>query len=456
MSYLPISAEQRQAMLEVVGVSSVEELYSDIPECSLLGRPLAIPAGMSEAGLSARLSELAGKDRAADELVSFLGAGCYDSFVPAIVDATISRPEFFTAYTPYQPEVAQGTLQAAYEFQSYVARLTGMDVANASMYDGATAMVEACLLSAHATGRHKVVVSGAVHPEWLDTLDTYAHGGLVGPVVAPVVQGRTDLHAAESMLQDAAAFVIADPSFLGTLEDLAEAARLAHDAGALLVVATDLSLAGVLRPPGEYGADVVVGEGQPLGSAMSFGGPGFGFFAVREKYLRRMPGRIVGRTVDADGATAYVLTMQTREQHIRREKATSNICSNHALNALAATVHLAALGPQGLAEAGRASVAKAHYLRDALLATGRFEAPWEARFAREFALRYVGDPARFQLAALDRGFLAGVPLSRFPRLGAYLGEGEPLENLLLFAVTEKRTRAQLDAFVEFVKEGSGS
>ncbi len=454
MAYLPIPDEHRDAMLEAVGVRSVEELFADIPECSLLGRPLVLPQGLSELELTARLAELARRDRGATDLVSFMGAGCYDSFVPSIVDATISRPEFFTAYTPYQPEVSQGTLQAIYEFQSYMVRLTGMDVANASMYDGATAMVESCLLAAHATGRRRVVVSGALHPEWLETLDTYATAGLVEPVVVPVVDGRTDLRAAADLVADAACLVIADPSFLGTIEYLGEAARLAHDAGALLVACADLTLSGVLRPPADFGADIVVGEGQPIGNAMSYGGPGFGFFAARQEYLRRMPGRIVGRTVDAEGATGFVLTMQTREQHIRREKATSNICSNHALNALAATVHLATLGPDGLRETGRAAVAKAHYLRDALLATGRFSAPWDAPFAREFALRFDGDVAGLQEAALDAGFLAGVSLARFPQLAPVLGR--PVDDLMLFAVTEKRTRAQIDAFVAFVREVSAS
>ena len=250
------------------------------------------------------------------------------------------------------------------------------------------------------------------------------------------------------LLEDAACLVVADPSFLGTLEDLPEAARLAHGAGALLVVATDLSLMGILEPPSASGADVVVGEGQPLGNPMSFGGPGFGFFAARSQYLRRMPGRIVGRTVDAEGARGFVLTMQTREQHIRREKATSNICSNHALNALAATVHLCMLGPEGLAQTGRAAVAKALYLRDALVATGRFSAPWDAPFAREFVLRFDGDVAKMQAAALEAGYLAGVALHRFPELEEILGV--PLDDLVLFAVTEKRTREEMDAFVKEV------
>jgi glycine dehydrogenase subunit 1 len=448
LSQLPIPDEHRDAMLAAVGVSSVEDLFADIPANVRLQRELDLPAGLSEMELTARLEGLARRDSGASSLVSFMGAGCYDSFVPAIVDSTVSRPEFFTAYTPYQPEVSQGTLQAIYEHQSYVCRLTGMDVANASMYDGATAMVEACLLAAHATRRDRVVVSGAVHPEWIETLRTYAAAGLLDPVVLPVEQGRTRLDMAAPLLEDAACLVVADPSFLGTLEDLTEAARLAHEAGALLVVTTDLSLMGVLEAPAAAGADVVVGEGQPLGNTMSFGGPGFGFFAARSEYLRRMPGRIVGRTVDAEGARGFVLTMQTREQHIRREKATSNICSNHALNALAATVHLAMLGPEGLAQTGRAAIAKALHLRGALIATGRFSAPWEAPCAREFVLRFHGDVASMQAQALGSGFLAGVALARFPVLEEICGM--PVDDLVLFAVTEKRTRREMDDFVKVV------
>jgi glycine dehydrogenase subunit 1 len=444
MAYLPIPEEHRAQMLEAVGVSSVSDLFADIPACSLLDRPLALPAGMSEMELSAHLAGLARRDTPTSRLVSFLGAGCYDTFVPAIVDSTVSRPEFFTAYTPYQPEVSQGTLQAIYEYQSYVTRLTGMDVANASMYDGATAMVEAALLAVHQTGRKRVVVSGSVHPEWIETLRTYAEAGLMEPVVAYVQRGVTQVDALGPLLVDAACLIVADPDFFGNLEDLAAAGEKAHEAGALFVVATDLSLLGVLAPPGEYGADVVVGEGQPLGNAQSYGGPGFGFFAACQKFLRRMPGRIVGRTVDVDGADAFVLTMQTREQHIRREKATSNICSNHALNALAALVHLAMLGPRGLAETGTAAVAKAHYLRSALIATGRFSAPWDVPFAREFVLRYDGDVAAMQDAMLARGYLAGVALSRFAMEREILDT--VTDDLVLFAVTEKRTRVELDAF----------
>jgi glycine dehydrogenase subunit 1 len=407
-----------------------------------LRRPLALPEGMSEMELQRHLSGLASRNLDADRVVSFLGGGCYDHFIPAIVDAVVSKPEFFTAYTPYQPEISQGTLQAIFEYQSMICALTGMDVSNASMYDGATAMAEAAWLAVHATGRRRIVVASTVHPEWLDVLRTYALAGAFEVVAAPARDGVVEVESLGEASADAAAVIVADPNFYGNLEDLQTLGTLAHDAGALFVVAVNPILSGVLAPPSEYGADVVVGEGQPLGSAMSFGGPGFGFFACRDAFLRRMPGRIVGRTVDVDGRPAFVLTMQTREQHIRREKATSNICSNHALGALAAGVYLSAVGPEGLAEVGRACVAKAHYLHDALVGTGRFTPAFpDAPFAHEFALAYDGNAHEMAETMLERGFLAGLELSRF---------SPELSGLVLFAVTEKRTREEMDRFVEEV------
>jgi glycine dehydrogenase subunit 1 len=441
MRFIPVTPEQQEAMLTVIGVPAVSDLFEVIPSEVRLARPLDMAGGITELELARRLGELSASDLDASQVVSFLGAGCYDHFVPAIVDAVVSKPEFFTAYTPYQPEISQGTLQAIYEYQSLVCLLTGMDVANASMYDGASALAEAGWLAVHATGRRRIVVASTIHPEWREVLDTYATAGELEVVTAPSNDGVLDLGALPALAADAAAVLVADPDFFGNLEPIADVGEIAHAAGALFVVAANPILAGVLAPPSLAGADVVVGEGQPLGNAMSFGGPGFGFFACRQQHLRRMPGRIVGRTVDHDGRPAFVLTMQTREQHIRREKATSNICSNHALNALAAGVYLSSLGPEGLAEVGRACVAKAHHLRAELIGTGRFSAPWERPFAHEFALRYDGDVAAMQKAMLDRGFLAGLDLARFSAGDA---------GLVLFAVTEKRTRAEMDAFVREV------
>lgn len=429
-------------MLAAVGATSVDDLFESVPPGVRLTRPLAIADGVSEMEVAARLRALADTDTPATRLVSFAGAGCYDHYVPSIVDHVVRRPEFFTAYTPYQPEVSQGTLQNIYEYQTMICELTGMDVANASMYDGATAFVEAALMAARVTRRSRIVVAGSAHPEWRVVLQTYAASGNIEIVTCPVEDGLIAPETARLLVDDStAALLVASPNFLGHIENLSALAEIAHASGALLAVAMNPALAGVLEPPATFGADIVVGEGQPLGNAMSFGGPGFGFFACRQAHLRQMPGRVVGATVDVDGTRAYVLTMQTREQHIRRERATSNICSNHALNALAAAVYLSAMGADGLAAVGTACVAKAHHLRDRLLASGKFSSPWEARFAHEFAVRYDGDIAAMQDVMLARGYLAGVDL----------GMVDPgLDGLVLFAVTEKRTRAEIDAFVEEV------
>ena len=408
---------------------------------------------MSEPELAEHLKRLSARDLDADRVVSFLGAGCYDHHVPAIVDAMISKPAFFTAYTPYQAEVSQGTLQAVYEFQTMMAELAGMDIANASMYDGATALAEAALMAARITRRDKVVVSANVHPEWRATLATYAASGTLDVVECPSAEGRCDLEALARLVDDTvAAVLVSHPTFYGCLEDLDALAELAHGSGALLVAASNPLLLGVLEPPGSLGADVVVGEGQPLGVPMSFGGPGFGFFACHANHARQMPGRVVGRTVDVDGRTGFVLTLQTREQHIRRERATSNICSNHALTALAASVYLCAVGASGLADIATSCVSRAHYLRERLLTTGRFEPVWETPFGHEFVLRYAGDVGQMQSAMLERGFLAGYALARMELPDPGLDDPG---SLVMFAATERRTRAQIDAFADaFVEEVS--
>ena len=447
MRYIPVSCEQREEMLRAVGVGSVEDLFGDIPESVRLREPLDLPPGVSEMEAAAALRRLADANSPATRLVSFAGAGCYDHYIPAIVDHVLSRPEFFTAYTPYQPEVSQGTLQNIYEFQTMVCELTGMDVANASMYDGATAFTEAALMAARITRRTRVLVSSAVHPEWLATLETYASTGVLSCERVKADAGATALADLERLLSEGdevAAVLCAAPTFFGCLEELERIAGLAHKAGALLIVATDPILAGVLEPPAVYGADIVVGEAQVLGSPMSFGGPGLGLFACRAEYLRSMPGRIVGRTVDADGDDGFVLTIQTREQHIRRERATSNICSNHALNALAASVYLSAVGVAGLESVGRSCVSKAHALRAGLLETGRFSAPWDTPFALEFALAFDGDVERMQAVMLDHGYLAGVSLDQ-------VAPGLAPAGTVLFAVTERRTDEEIGSFLKEVR-----
>ena len=463
MRYIPVTCEQREAMLRAVGVPNVDSLFEVIPQSVRVEGGLDLPGGLTEIELSAHLASLADQNVPASELVSFMGAGCYDHYIPSIVDHVVSKPEFFTAYTPYQPEVSQGTLQAIYEYQSMICSLTGMDVSNASMYDGATSLVEAALMACRITKRHKVVCFPTVHPEWQNTLATYARAGqfdVVEPLSVDVAAGGTVLSldvdddartlSAALAENECAAVLVQTPNFFGAFEDLERIARMAHDAGALLVVATDPILLGIMEPPSAYGADIVVGEGQVLGGATSYGGPGLGFFACRQEHVRQMPGRLVGRTVDVDGAMAFVLTLSTREQHIRREKATSNICSNHALNALAAGAYLAAVGEHGLAGIARSCVAKAHYLREQLLGTGRFRAPWDTPFGYEFALEYLGDVRSMQEDMLARGFFAGVDASD---VEAECATGMlPLagQNLILFAVSEKITRAEMDAFVKEV------
>lgn len=439
MRFIPVTCEQRERMLASIGVGSVDDLFSPIPQEARLDRPIALPQGLSEVELAAEL--LALSDENVSGLISFAGAGCYDHYVPAIVDSVVSKPAFFTAYTPYQPEVSQGTLQAIYEYQSMICALTGMDVANASVYDGATALAEAALMAARVTRRYRVVVSETVHPEWREVLSTYARGGTIEVVEAPARDGVADVDALRALADGAAAVLMGSPNFFGCVEDVRAVCSCAHEAGALAVVAVNPIMLGVMEAPGALGADIVVGEGQPLGNPMSFGGPGLGLFAARSEFLRQMPGRIVGRTVDVEGRPGFVLTMQTREQHIRREKATSNICSNHSLNALAAAVYLSAVGARGLAGIARSCISKAHHLHDELLATGRFERFSEAPFAHEFALRYAGDVRAMRNEMLERGFVAGVDAGDFD---------ERLSGVVIFAVTEKRTKAQIDAFVKEV------
>lgn len=444
MRHIPVTCEQREKMVRALGVSSVEELFADVPEEVRLRRLLDLPGAMSEIELMAHVRRLARANTPAGAVVSFAGAGCYDHHVPSVVDHVLRRPEFFTAYTPYQPEVSQGTLQAIFEYQTMTCELTGMDVANASMYDGATALVEAALMASRLTRRPRVVCLDTVHPEWQGTLATYADAGPLEVEFAAADEVPSRLAAG-----DVAAVLAQCPDFFGRLVDMRRTADAAHAAGALLVTAVNPVLLGVLEPPGRMGADIVVAEGQVLGGAMSYGGPGLGMFACREAHVRQMPGRLVGATVDADGAPAYVLTLSTREQHIRREKATSNICSNHALNALAAGAYLSAVGASGLEGIGRACIAKAHHLRAMLLETGAFSAPWDTPSGHEFVLRYHGDAGAMHRAMFAHGYLAGVVLSD---LDGEWPAGPPVDTsgLVMFAVTEKRTRAEMEAFVEAV------
>ena len=440
MSFIPHSDADRRAMLERIGVSHVMELYSDIPDELILTEPLDVPEALSEWEAMRLLDELAARNRS---LITFAGAGQYDHYVPAAVDHLIRRSEFYTAYTPYQPEVSQGTLQSIYEFQTMVAELMGMEVANASMYDGPSAAAEAAIMACAVARRRKVVGAGSLHPHYRKVARTYLEGR--GAELVRVEPGENGLLSAGSIASvvdtDTACVVLQSPNFYGLIEELDEIAEVVHEVGAALVVVTDPVGLAVLRAPGECGADIVVAEGQPFGNSPSYGGPVVGLFAATKKYMRKMPGRIVGATVDMEGRRGYVLTLQTREQQIRREKATSNICTNQGLNALAATIHMALIGRVGLREVAETSMQNAHYARRRIDETDGVEPMFpDAPFFREFAVRTKDDSR----AVLERGFdadiLAGVSLSRFPDLHCPDG--------LLLAFTEKRTRAEIDLLVE--------
>ena len=437
MDFVPMTAAERRAMLERIGVRDVEELFADIPEPARLRRPLDLPPPLSEAELLRHLRELAERNAHVQRYPSFLGAGAYDHLIPTVVQHVISLPEFYTAYTPYQAEVSQGTLQAIFEFQTLICQLTAMEVANASMYDGASAAAEAALAATAITGRRRVVVSEAVHPEYRQVMATYLGNQGIGLETAPWDQGLTDLQALARRLDaETAAVVMQQPNFFGCLDEMAQAAELAHRAGALLVAVVDPISLGLLAPPGDYGADFAVGEAQALGNPLSYGGPYVGFFAARRQHIRRMPGRIVGLARDVEGRRAFALVLQTREQHIRRERATSNICTNQGLNALAATVYLAALGREGIREVAEACLQKAHYAHQQLSRLPGVAAPWPAPFFKEFVLAFDVDP-RTVVRRLweEHGILGGLPLGRFyPQLAS----------ASLWCVTEARTRDEID------------
>jgi len=438
MNYIPINFQQKKEMLDAVGVENIEELFVDVPKQARLKGLLPLGDGAGEMELVSKITALAKKNTPATELVSFAGAGCYDHYIPSFIDHLLVRPEFFTAYTPYQPEVSQGTLQAVYEYQTGICQLTGLDMANASMYDGATAMVEAAFMAVRLSRkRDKVVVAGSLHPEYLETLKTYTHADTVKTTVVDAVDGVTPKDDILSAIDDTvAAVIVGYPNFYGAYEPPEEIADEIHAHKGLLIVVANPFMLGLVEAPGNLGADIVVGEAQPLGNPMSFGGPGLGYFACTSACTRQMPGRIVGKTTDVDGHTGYVLTLSTREQHIRREKATSNICSNHALNALAAGMYLAGVGPTGLKKLALSAVSKARYLHDALIATGRFEPLNEYVYGYEFALVYKGVAQALYDDLFERGYISGVVLD---------------EQVMLFAVTEKRSREEIDAFVSEVE-----
>ncbi len=441
MRYIPTTQEERERMLAALGIQSLEELFQAIPSHIRSDPSRVLPEPLAESQLLRHMQELASQNQDTQALVSFMGAGAYDHLIPAVVNHVTQRGEFLTAYTPYQAEISQGVLQAIFEFQTLIAELTGMDAANASMYDGATALAEACLMACNAARRQKVVLPATLHPEWIDVVKLYLESQDIHVEILPFdgEAGTVDLTAlTDDLGSDAACVVAPYPNFFGLLEPVEELSQWIHDRKGLFVMAVDPVAMGLLQSPGAVGADIVVGDGQPLGNAMAYGGPSFGFFACRgTKLVRRMPGRIVGQTQDLDGKRGFVLTMQTREQHIRREKATSNICSNQALNALAGAVHLCVLGPEGLREAAYQCLQKATYLKQCLKDIG-IKTAFSAPSFREFVAAADVNWAEVNKRLLEYGFLGGLPLGQYH---------EDLDSCVLLSVTEARTKEEIDRFV---------
>lgn len=434
-SYLPHTAQDRAAMLSTLQLSDIDDLFADIPQSVRLGRDLALEPGVSEWSLMRELQAMASRNTHVEEVISLLGAGAYHHHVPSVVEAITGRSEFYTAYTPYQPEISQGVLQAIFEYQSLVASLMGMDVANASLYDGATALGEAAMMACSHTRRNRVLVARTVHPEYRAVLSTYARGQSVDVVDMPMADGVTDVDALEAMLSsDVAAVMVQYPNFFGSIEDVRRMADLAHAHGALLVVSAYPIALGLLESPGALGADIAVAEGQSLGNALNFGGPYLGVMTVRSSLTRKLPGRIAGQTRDRDGRRGFVLTLQAREQHIRREKASSNICSNQALNALAASVYLANMGPQGLHTVAYQCLAKAHYAQERFASVG-YPRVFGGSFFNEFVINLGRQAAQKYKALTADGIFFGYPLD-----AVY----EELSGHVLVAMTETTSKEQID------------
>ncbi len=436
--YLPMTETDKKEMLETIGVNSIDELFSDIPEKVRFKGLLNIPKAKSESSLLKELKQLASKNNDTDSNVSFLGAGIYNHYKPVIVDHVISRSEFYTAYTPYQPEISQGELQAIFEFQTMIAELTGMDLANSSMYDGGTSLAEAGMLAAAHTKRKKLLVSESVHPEYREVVTTYAKGQSIEIVLVPAKNGVTDIEALKGLLDsDTAAVMVQYPNFFGQIEDIKTIGKLTHEAKSLYVVSSNPLALGVLTPPGKLGADITVGDAQPFGIPESFGGPYCGYFATTKQLMRKVPGRLVGETLDQNGLRGYVLTLQAREQHIRREKATSNICSNQALLALASSVAMTALGKQGIQEMAKQNIVKTRFAKNAFEAAG-FEVPFQGAHFNEIVVKTNKPVQEINKILLQKGIIGGFDLGRlYPEL----------ENHVLIAVTELRTKEEIEALV---------
>lgn len=422
-------------MMEVIGVKSLDELYAEVPEQIRFRGDYQLPEAMSEIEVRQLFEQLGAQNKT---LVCFAGAGVYDHYTPSVIPQQLSRSEFLTSYTPYQAEISQGTLHYIFEFQSMMAELTGMDISNASMYDGSTASAEAMMMAVAAGKKqNRFLVSETVDPKTVAVMKTYAHFHGISMEMIPAANGVTSKESLEALLAQGgvAGVMVQQPNFYGIVEDYSGFADLCHDAKALFVMNSIIADLAVLKTPGEWGADIAVGDGQSLGIPMQWGGPYVGYMCCTEKLIRKMPGRIVGKTVDNRGQRAFVLTLQAREQHIRRQKATSNICSNQSLMALFVTMYCSLMGKQGLKEAAELSYAGAHYLCEKLCATGRFKLTYEKPFFNEFVVSYDGDVDALQKRLVDNGFFAGVKIA---------------DGQLMFAVTEKRTKEEIDKLIELV------
>lgn len=434
--YIPNTEVDKKQMLDSIGVSSIGDLFSDIPTNLKLNRELNIGKAMSEIEILEHMKSLAEKNKSTDDLVCFLGAGAYDHYIPSIVKHLAMRSEFYTAYTPYQPEISQGTLQVIFEYQTLMTNLTGMDVTNASMYDGPTATAEAAIMACENTRRKSIIVSKTVNPETRKVLKTYLTVRDIELIEVDMVDGATDVEKLKSLVnKNTAGVIVQSPNFFGIIEDVTEVEKIIHENKGNLIMYVDPISLGILKTPGELGVDIVVGEGQSLGNRLNFGGPHLGFLATTSKLVRKLPGRIVGQSIDVDGRRAFVLTLQAREQHIRRYKATSNICSNQGLNVVMAAIYLITMGKKGLREVALQSTQKAHYAYNEIIKTGKFKPLFDKPFFKEFAVSSNIDASKVNKELLNKGILGGYELRK---------EYNELNNGLLFCVTEKRTKEEID------------
>jgi glycine dehydrogenase subunit 1 len=437
--YIPNTLEDEKLMLKSIGVESIQELFKDIPEDVKLNRALSINEPMSELEVERCIKSLSSKNKGTEDLICFLGAGVYDHYIPSILKHIVSRSEFYTSYTPYQPEISQGTLQAIFEYQTLICNLTGLDVANASMYDGATACAEAALIAAESTKRKSIIVSKTVHPEIRRVLLTYTRFKGIELIEIDHKDGVTDILKLKELVDNkTAGIIVQNPNFFGIIEDMTEVEKITHDNKALFIMSVDPISLAILKTPGEIGADIAVGEGQSLGNAMNFGGPYLGFMTATTKLMRKIPGRIVGQTEDIDGKRAFVLTLQAREQHIRREKATSNICSNQALNALTAAIYLTTMGKQGLKEVANQSMQKAHYAFNEIIKLEKYKAVFEKPFFKEFVVQCNESASVINDELLESNIIGGYDVEKnYPEH----------KNTLLLCVTEKRTKSEIHQLI---------